>query len=137
MHMQGRRYIAKHQKSYRECGLKPQSNQGRVVCRSPQNAKCNPWRSLEINTRAQSSSFGARTTNIVKQSDNNNKNNNDNGIYLEEIIDIISIALTELMHMFDIQEVVVTLMCVDHGQSIICPVVTEMPALMKNEPSAS
>lgn len=55
----------------------------------------------------------------------------DNEIYLEEITDIICIALAELPSLFNIQEVIETLLCVNNGCTIICWVVANMPDCFK------
>lgn len=55
----------------------------------------------------------------------------DNDIYLEEITDIICIALAELPSLFNIQEVMETLLYVSNGCSIICWVVANMPDCFK------
>lgn len=70
----------------------------------------------------------ARSANesIVKQSELF-----DNEIYLEEITDIICIALAELPSLFNIQEVVETLLYVNNGSAIICWVVANMPDCFK------
>lgn len=64
--------------------------------------------------------------NIVKQSELF-----DNEIYMEEITDIICIALAELPSLFNIQEVVETLLYVNNGSTIICWVVANMPDCFK------
>lgn len=64
--------------------------------------------------------------NIVKQSELF-----DNEIYLEEITDIICIALAELPSLFNIQEVIETLLYVNNGSIIICWVVANMPDCFK------
>lgn len=51
----------------------------------------------------------------------------DNDIYLEEIADIICIALAELPSLLNLQEIVDTLLYVNHGSRIICWVVANMP----------
>lgn len=55
----------------------------------------------------------------------------DNDIYLEEITDIICIALAELPSLFNIQEVMETLLYVSNGCTIICWVVANMPDCFK------
>lgn len=55
----------------------------------------------------------------------------DNEIYLEEITDIICIALAELPSLFNIQEVIETLLYVNNGSSVICWVVANMPDCFK------
>ncbi|KAG4078401.1 hypothetical protein HA402_013112 [Bradysia odoriphaga] len=69
---------------------------------------------------------GNSNENVVKQSELF-----DNEIYLEEITDIICIALAELPSLFNIQEVVETLLYVNSGSSIICSVVANMPDCFK------
>lgn len=69
---------------------------------------------------------GNSNENVVKQSELF-----DNEIYLEEITDIICIALAELPSLFNIQEVVETLLYVNNGSSIICWVVANMPDCFK------
>lgn len=64
--------------------------------------------------------------NIIKQSELF-----DNEIYLEEITDIICIALAELPSLFNIQEVIETLLYVNNGGTIICWVVANMPDCFK------
>lgn len=64
--------------------------------------------------------------NIIKQSELF-----DNEIYLEEITDIICIALAELPSLFNIQEVIETLLYVNSGSTIICWVVANMPDCFK------
>lgn len=64
--------------------------------------------------------------NIIKQSELF-----DNEIYLEEITDIICIALAELPSLFNIQEVIETLLYVNNGSAIICCVVANMPDCFK------
>ncbi|XP_055614252.1 integrator complex subunit 2, partial [Uranotaenia lowii] len=51
----------------------------------------------------------------------------DNDIYMEEITDIICIALAELPSLLNILEVVDTLLYVNNGSRIICWVVANMP----------
>lgn len=51
----------------------------------------------------------------------------DNDIYLEEIADIICIALAELPSLLNLLEVVETLLYVNNGSRIICWVVSNMP----------
>lgn len=55
----------------------------------------------------------------------------DNEIYSEEITDIICIALAELPSLFNIQEVIETLLYVNNGSTIICWVVANMPDCFK------
>lgn len=69
---------------------------------------------------------GSSNENVVKQSELF-----DNEIYLEEITDIICIALAELPSLFNIQEVVETLLYVNNGSFIICWVVANMPDCFK------
>lgn len=64
--------------------------------------------------------------NIIKQSELF-----DNEIYLEEITFIICITLAELPSLFNIQEVVETLLYVNGGTNIICYVVANMPDCFK------
>lgn len=56
----------------------------------------------------------------------------DDGIYLDEITDIICIALAELPSLFTIQEVVETLIYVKNGHSIICAIVGNFPDCYKD-----
>uniref|UniRef100_A0A8W7PSY0 Integrator complex subunit 2 n=1 Tax=Anopheles coluzzii TaxID=1518534 RepID=A0A8W7PSY0_ANOCL len=51
----------------------------------------------------------------------------DNEIYLEEIADIICIALAELPSLLNLQEVVETLLYVRNGSKIVCWIVANMP----------
>ncbi|XP_062559708.1 integrator complex subunit 2 isoform X1 [Armigeres subalbatus] len=51
----------------------------------------------------------------------------DNDIYLEEIADIICIALAELPSLLNLLEVVDTLLYVNNGSRIVCWVVANMP----------
>ncbi|XP_055636441.1 integrator complex subunit 2 [Toxorhynchites rutilus septentrionalis] len=51
----------------------------------------------------------------------------DNNIYLEEIADIICVALAELPSLLNLQDVIETLMYVNNGGRIICWVVANMP----------
>lgn len=51
----------------------------------------------------------------------------DNDIYLEEIADIICIALAELPSLLNLPEIVETLLYVNSGSRIICWVVANMP----------
>ncbi|XP_058467120.1 integrator complex subunit 2 isoform X2 [Malaya genurostris] len=51
----------------------------------------------------------------------------DNDIYLEEIADIICIALAELPSLLSVLEVVDTLLYVNNGSKLICWVVANMP----------
>ena len=51
----------------------------------------------------------------------------DNKVYVEEICDVICIALAELPAVLSIQEVVETLLHVKHGPEIICWVVANSP----------
>lgn len=51
----------------------------------------------------------------------------DDGIYLDEITDIICIALAELPSLFTIHEVVDTLIYVNKGSSIICAIIANFP----------
>lgn len=55
----------------------------------------------------------------------------DNDIYLEEITHIICIALAELPSLFNIQEVIETLLYVSNGSTIICWIVANMPDCFK------
>lgn len=55
----------------------------------------------------------------------------DNEIYLEEITDIVCIALAELPSLFNIQEVIETLLYVNSGSTIICWVVANTPDCFK------
>lgn len=55
----------------------------------------------------------------------------DNEIYLEEIADIICIALAELPSILQIHEVVEILLYVNHGSKIICWIVANMPDCFK------
>lgn len=55
----------------------------------------------------------------------------DNDIYLEEITHIICIALAELPSLFNIQEVIETLLYVNNGSTIICWIVANMPDCFK------
>lgn len=55
----------------------------------------------------------------------------DNDIYLDEITHIICIALAELPSLFNIQEVIETLLYVNKGSTIICWVVANMPDCFK------
>lgn len=55
----------------------------------------------------------------------------DNDIYLEEIADILCIALAELPSLLTVQDVVDTLLYVNNGTSIICWVVGNMPDCFK------
>lgn len=56
----------------------------------------------------------------------------DDGIYLDEITDIICIALAELPSLFTIQEVVETLVYVNNGSSIICAIIANFPDCYKD-----
>ncbi|XP_053681309.1 integrator complex subunit 2 [Anopheles nili] len=51
----------------------------------------------------------------------------DNEIYLEEIADIICIALAELPSLLNLQEVIETLLYVRNGSKIVCWIVANMP----------
>lgn len=51
----------------------------------------------------------------------------DNKVYVEEICDVICIALAELPAVLSIQDVVETLLHVKHGPEIICGVVANSP----------
>lgn len=51
----------------------------------------------------------------------------DNEIYLEEIADIICIALAELPSLLQVHEIVEILLYVNNGSSIICWIVANMP----------
>lgn len=51
----------------------------------------------------------------------------DNEIYLEEIADIISIALAELPSLLQIHEIVEILLYVNQGGNIICWIIANMP----------
>jgi len=51
----------------------------------------------------------------------------DNKVYVEEICDVICIALAELPAVLNIQDVVETLLHVKHGPEIICGVVANSP----------
>lgn len=55
----------------------------------------------------------------------------DNEIYLEEIADIICIALAELPSLLQIHEIVEILLYVNNGSNIICWVVANMPDCFK------
>lgn len=56
----------------------------------------------------------------------------DDGIYLDEITDIICISLAELPSLFTIQEVVETLIYVNNGSSIICAIIANFPDCYKD-----
>jgi hypothetical protein len=51
----------------------------------------------------------------------------DNKVYVEEICDVICIALAELPAVLSIQDVVETLLHVKHGPEIVCWVVANSP----------
>lgn len=55
----------------------------------------------------------------------------DNEIYFEEIADIICVVLAELPSLLNIQEIVETLLYVNHGHEIICWIVANMPDSFK------
>lgn len=55
----------------------------------------------------------------------------DNEIYLEEIADIVCIALAELPSLLQIPEIVEILLYVNNGSSIICWIVANMPDCFK------
>jgi integrator complex subunit 2 len=55
----------------------------------------------------------------------------DNEIYLEEIADIICIALAELPTIFQIHEIIEILLYVNNGSKIICWIVANMPDCFK------
>lgn len=55
----------------------------------------------------------------------------DNEIYIEEIADIICIALAELPSILQVHEIVETLLYVNNGSNIICWVVANMPDCFK------
>lgn len=67
------------------------------------------------------------TDNVLKQSELF-----DNDIYLEEVADIICIALAELPSILSIQEVIETLLYVANGCQIICWIVANMPDCFKD-----
>lgn len=54
-----------------------------------------------------------------------------NDIYLEEIAHIICIILAEVPTLFQLQEMIETLLYVSHGATIICWVVANMPDCFK------
>lgn len=51
----------------------------------------------------------------------------DNGVYLEEVCDVLCIALAELPALLTIQDVVETLLHVKYGPTIICWVLANAP----------
>lgn len=60
----------------------------------------------------------------------------DNDIYLEEVSDIICIALPELPSILNVQELVDTLLYVNNGSQIICWIVANMPDTFKDVTNA-
>lgn len=56
----------------------------------------------------------------------------DNEIYLEEVADIICVALAELPSVLSVQDVVDTLLYVNNGNTIICWIVANMPDCFKD-----
>uniref|UniRef100_A0A336MQH9 CSON004873 protein n=1 Tax=Culicoides sonorensis TaxID=179676 RepID=A0A336MQH9_CULSO len=60
----------------------------------------------------------------------------DNDIYLEEVSDIICIALPELPSILNVQELVDTLLYVNNGSRIICWIVANMPDTFKDVANA-
>lgn len=60
----------------------------------------------------------------------------DNEIYLEEVSDIICIALPELPSILNVQELVDTLLYVNNGSQIICWIVANMPDTFKDVANA-
>lgn len=82
----------------------------------------------------QSQIFEQNQLNTVRGPNENIKKQSelfDNDIYLEEITHIICIALAELPSLFNIQEVIETLLYVNSGSTIICWVVANMPDCFK------
>lgn len=55
----------------------------------------------------------------------------NNEIYLEEIADIICVALTELPSLLSVQDIVETLLYVNHGNELICWIVANLPDSFK------
>lgn len=51
----------------------------------------------------------------------------DNGVYLEEVCDVLCIALAELPFLLTVQDVVETLLHVKFGPAIICWVLANAP----------
>lgn len=82
----------------------------------------------------QSQIFEQNQLNTVRGPNENIKKQSelfDNDIYLEEITHIICVALAELPSLFNIQEVIETLLYVNSGSTIICWVVANMPDCFK------
>lgn len=51
----------------------------------------------------------------------------DNGVYLEEVCDVLCIALAELPALLALQDTVETLLHVKHGPTIICWILANSP----------
>lgn len=68
------------------------------------------------------SNAGCENSCYIKQSDLF-----DNSVYVPEICDVISIALAELPALLSIQDIVETLLHVNHGPDIICWIVANSP----------
>lgn len=79
----------------------------------------------------QSQMVGQKTENMIRTSELF-----DNDIYLEEIADIICIALAELPSILVVQEVVDILLYVNNGCNIICWIVANMPDCFKDVTTA-
>lgn len=60
----------------------------------------------------------------------------DNDIYLEEVSDIICVALAELPSILNVQDIIDTLLYVNNGCNIICWIVANMPDCFKDVTTA-
>lgn len=77
---------------------------------------------LFIQSQLQELTDDSNTEFLVKQSDLF-----DNAVYIEEICDVICIALAELPTLLNIQNITETLLHVNNGPAIICRVVANFP----------
>lgn len=70
-----------------------------------------------------------RTNNTADQIKSSELFNNE--IYLEEMADIVCVALTELPSLLSVQDIVETLLYVNHGNELICWIVANLPDSFK------
>ncbi|XP_053695258.1 integrator complex subunit 2 isoform X2 [Sabethes cyaneus] len=80
-----------------------------------------------FNVQAQINEQASQTSAQKSESTTKKSELFDNDIYLEEIADIICIALAELPSLLNVLEVVETLLYVNNGSKIICWVIANMP----------
>lgn len=84
---------------------------------------------MNLPTGTSSSSASIPATRIADQIKSSELFNNE--IYLEEVADIICVALTELPSLLSVQDIVETLLYVNHGNELICWIVANLPDSFK------